>query len=93
MGDAHARVRLRNLIPRRIFRQRTVAKDNSNLADFWEPESLALRPSLLYSRRLARSTRGNKMLRLIAFAAFALALATSAQALSPPPLQQSDGIR
>ena len=31
-------------------------------------------------------------LRLIAFAAFALAVATSAQAMSPPPLQQPDGI-
>ena len=29
---------------------------------------------------------------LIAFAAFALAVATSAQAMSPPPLQQPDGI-
>ena len=33
------------------------------------------------------------MIRLIAFAAFALAVATSAQAMSPPPLHQSDGIR
>jgi hypothetical protein len=32
------------------------------------------------------------MIRLIAFAAFALALATSAHAMSPPPLHQSDGI-
>ena len=32
------------------------------------------------------------MIRLIAFAAFALAVATSAQAMSPPPLHQSDGI-
>ena len=31
-------------------------------------------------------------LRLIAFAAFALAVATSAQAMSPPPLHQPDGI-
>jgi hypothetical protein len=33
------------------------------------------------------------MIRLIAFAAFALALATSAEAMSPPPLHQSDGMR
>jgi len=33
------------------------------------------------------------MVRLIAVAAFALAVATSAQAMSPPPLHQSDGIR
>ena len=32
------------------------------------------------------------MIRLIAFAAFALAVATSAQAMSPPPLHQPDGI-
>ena len=32
------------------------------------------------------------MIRLIAFAAFALALATSAQAMSPVPLHQSDGM-
>ena len=32
------------------------------------------------------------MIRLIAIAAFALALATSAQAMSPPPLHQSDGM-
>ena len=32
------------------------------------------------------------MIRLIAFAAFALALATSAQAMSPMPLHQSDGM-
>ena len=32
------------------------------------------------------------MIRLIAFAAFALALATSAQAMSPAPLHQSDGM-
>ena len=32
------------------------------------------------------------MIRLIAIAAFALAVATSAQAMSPPPLHQSDGI-
>ena len=31
-------------------------------------------------------------LRLIAFAAFALAVATSAQAMSPVPLHQSDGM-
>ena len=31
------------------------------------------------------------MIRLIAFAAFALALATSAQAMSPVPLHHSDG--
>ena len=30
--------------------------------------------------------------RLIAFAAVALAVATSAQAMSPPPLHQSDGM-
>ena len=33
------------------------------------------------------------MIRLIAIAAFALAVATSAQAMSPPPLHQSDGMR
>ena len=32
------------------------------------------------------------MIRLIVFAAFALALATSAHAMSPPPLHQPDGI-
>jgi hypothetical protein len=32
------------------------------------------------------------MIRLIVFAAFALALATAAQAMSPPPLHQSDGM-
>ena len=32
------------------------------------------------------------MIRLIAFAAFALALATSAQAMSPVPRHQSDGM-
>ena len=32
------------------------------------------------------------MIRLIAMAAFALAVATSAEAMSPPPLHQSDGI-
>ncbi len=32
------------------------------------------------------------MLRLIALAAFAFALATSAQAMSPLPLHQSDGL-
>ena len=32
------------------------------------------------------------MIRLIAIAAFALTLATSAQAMSPPPLHKSDGI-
>ena len=32
------------------------------------------------------------MMRLIAFAAFALALATSAQAMSPVPLHQADGM-
>ena len=32
------------------------------------------------------------MIRLIAIAAFALALATSAQAMSPPPLHKSDGM-
>ena len=32
------------------------------------------------------------MIRLIAFAAFALAVATSAQAMSPTPLHQSDGM-
>ena len=32
------------------------------------------------------------MIRLIAFAGFALALATSAQAMSPVPLQQPDGM-
>ena len=33
------------------------------------------------------------MIRLIALAAFALALATSAQAMSPVPLHQPDGMR
>jgi hypothetical protein len=33
-----------------------------------------------------------KMIRLIAFAAFALAVATSAQAMSPAPLHQADGM-
>jgi hypothetical protein len=33
------------------------------------------------------------MIRLIAIAAFALAVATSAEAMSPPPLHQSDGMR
>jgi hypothetical protein len=33
-----------------------------------------------------------KMIRLIAFAAFALALATSAHAMSPAPLHQPDGM-
>ena len=32
------------------------------------------------------------MIRLIAFAAFALAVATSAQAMSPVPLHQADGL-
>ena len=32
------------------------------------------------------------MFRLIAFAAFALAVASSAQAMSPAPLHQSDGM-
>ena len=32
------------------------------------------------------------MIRLIAFAAFALAVATSAQAMSPVPLHQPDGM-
>ena len=32
------------------------------------------------------------MIRSIVFAAFALAVATSAQAMSPPPLHQSDGM-
>ena len=32
------------------------------------------------------------MIRLIAFAAFALAIATSAQAMSPMPLRHADGI-
>ena len=32
------------------------------------------------------------MIKFIAFAFFALALATSAQAMSPPPLHRSDGI-
>ena len=32
------------------------------------------------------------MIRLIAFAAFALAVATSAEAMSPVPLHQSDGM-
>jgi hypothetical protein len=32
------------------------------------------------------------MIRLIAFAAFALAVATSAQAMPAPPLHQSDGM-
>ena len=32
------------------------------------------------------------MIRLIVFVAFALAVATSAQAMSPPPLHQSDGM-
>ena len=32
------------------------------------------------------------MIRLIAFAAFALAVATSAQAMSPAPLHQADGM-
>ena len=32
------------------------------------------------------------MIRLIAFAAFALAVATSAQAMSPAPLDQADGL-
>jgi hypothetical protein len=32
------------------------------------------------------------MIRLVAVAAFALALATSAQAMSPVPLHQSDGM-
>ena len=32
------------------------------------------------------------MIKFIAFAAFALAIATSAQAMSPPPLHRSDGI-
>jgi hypothetical protein len=32
------------------------------------------------------------MIRLIAFAAFALALATSAQAMSAPPLHRADGM-
>ena len=32
------------------------------------------------------------MLRLIAFAALALAVATSAEAMSPPPLHKSDGL-
>ena len=32
------------------------------------------------------------MIRLIAFAAFALAVATSAQAMSPAPLDQPDGM-
>ena len=32
------------------------------------------------------------MIRLIAFAAFALAVATSAQAMSPAPLNQPDGM-
>ena len=32
------------------------------------------------------------MIKLIAIAAFALALATSAQAMSPPPLHHSDGM-
>ena len=34
----------------------------------------------------------NTMIRLIAFAAFALAVATSAQAMSPAPLHQPDGM-
>ena len=33
------------------------------------------------------------MIRLIAFAALALAITTPAEAISPPPLQQSDGIK
>ena len=33
------------------------------------------------------------MLRFIVFAALAFAIATPAEAISPPPLQQSDGIR
>ena len=33
------------------------------------------------------------MIRLIAIAAFALAVATSAEAMSPPPLHQSHGMR
>ena len=33
------------------------------------------------------------MIRFVFAAAFALTIATSAQALSPPPLQQPDGIR
>jgi hypothetical protein len=33
------------------------------------------------------------MIRLIAFAALALAIATPAEAISPPPLEQSDGIK
>ena len=33
------------------------------------------------------------MIRFIVFAALALAIATPAEALSPPPLHQSDGIR
>ena len=32
------------------------------------------------------------MIRLIVFVAFALAVATSAQAMSPPPLHQTDGM-
>ena len=32
------------------------------------------------------------MIRLIAFAALALAVATSAEAMSPPPLHKSDGL-
>jgi hypothetical protein len=37
-------------------------------------------------------TREESMIRLIAFAAFALALATSAEAMSPAPLHQPDGM-
>ena len=33
------------------------------------------------------------MIRLVAFAALALAITTPAEAISPPPLQQSDGIK
>ncbi len=33
------------------------------------------------------------MIKLIGVAAFALAVATSAQAMSPPPLHQSDGLK
>ena len=47
---------------------------------------------LLIAKKRVPNQERKSMVRLIAFAAFALAVATSAQAMSPPPLPQPDGI-
>ena len=51
-----------------------------------------VQPHAAVGRLSRRDNMEKTMIRLIAFAAFALAVATSAHAMSPAPLRQADGM-